>query len=779
MVDEMPNFLYIMENTDWRGKYKYGFSTSLKNRICSSHEQHSYLTNYKNIFQVKQIPHKYKLHKEFDKLFSTVLRRPNFVWDLNMKYGFHETEEHIELQRIKDNLIDENGGKEFIKQEGLETMIRFIEHGFQKFGIDLVKSFTDEEIKKINSDRKREYQKKQDEETRLFDAIFDKPAPPPKKIEPYKWNPRDYQIEIIKESIERLERDNKIYIELATGGGKSYIVFKILQHFRPKTIVIFSPRKKINEQNTDQRYLDLLEDKYEKFNCSTDGNISKFLKKPVNKIIVCCSQSAEKLYENIKKSDIKDIMVWYDEAHWGFGEWINEENIKEYEERPDKQFWLEDTTKISKKIFVSASPNQNLVRKNQKYYGELLQMIKVNKLIEDKWLCPIIPYVFAMDKKKEDVKILKYILEDFKKEDRTWGFSFHSKQTNAFSLFYYHFKEFTSKNTNIRPYILIGDDFYDILKKNKGELEKMKITEKKNGIEIKRNYRDEEIKDILKIKGFYEEVKNYFRENSIEKYNFDCIEDYQKTKNSIGYVVQRFSMGYDFKNIDYIVFSDRKTAYKDIIQCIGRGTRSDKLGENGKNLNKELKFYMPVYYEKENDFTEEKYDFSNVIKVLRYLIIDLTMKIEDLGASWSDSKGIKKFNFLTDGNDKIQSELLDLLYHHKILRPMNLPRLYEFCFKNNITKEEEYNKYKENRSIRLKDNIYSYTGFYWQNVIDPKKNIYYASLKECKKARDKILKEKELNEEFYEDYEDDGWIELKKYDSKIPNYRDLERFYPK
>ena len=65
-----------------------------------------------------------------------------------------------------------------------------------------------------------------------------------------------------------------------------------------------------------------------------------------------------------------------------------------------------------------------------------------------------------------------------------------------------------------------------------------------------------------------------------------------------------------------------------------------------KNLNKELKFYMPVYYEKENDFTEEKYDFSNVIKVLRYLIIDLDMKIENLGSSWSDSKGIKKFNFL-------------------------------------------------------------------------------------------------------------------------------------
>ena len=96
----------------------------------------------------------------------------------------------------------------------------------------------------------------------------------------------------------------------------------------------------------------------------------------------------------------------------------------------------------------------------------------------------------------------------------------------------------------------------------------------------------------------------------------------------MGYVVQKYSMGYDFKDIDYIIFADPKTASKDIIQCIGRGTRSDKLGEEGRNLHKNLKFYIPVYYEhnqKDEDIEDNKnIILENVIKVLRYLILDMT-----------------------------------------------------------------------------------------------------------------------------------------------------------
>ena len=109
-----------------------------------------------------------------------------------------------------------------------------------------------------------------------------------------------------------------------------------------------------------------------------------------------------------------------------------------------------------------------------------------------------------------------------------------------------------------------------------------------NNIIIMDNLSNSNLQAVQNLRLIYPEI-------NIKTYLPYDARDYEKTKNSIGYVVQRFSMGYDFKNIDYIIFSDRKTAYKDIIQCIGRGTRSDKLGEDGKNLNKNLLFYMPCF----------------------------------------------------------------------------------------------------------------------------------------------------------------------------------------
>ena len=35
-------------------------------------------------------------------------------------------------------------------------------------------------------------------------------------------------------------------------------------------------------------------------------------------------------------------------------------------------------------------------------------------------------------------------------------------------------------------------------------------------------------------------------------------------------------------------------SYSDIIQCIGRGTRPDGKGENGRNLNKELSIIFTI-----------------------------------------------------------------------------------------------------------------------------------------------------------------------------------------
>jgi superfamily II DNA or RNA helicase len=793
----MPHYLYILTNPDWKGKCKFGYTKNYQKRLLDSSEQHSALSNYRYLYQVKANAN-YKLHTEYDLLFSKCIRREDYITELNQLYQFQPAEQFSMLEKIRPSLINEGGGTEFIKEKGIVALTRFIEsrEGYQKLGLEVVKQFTSDEIAEINLKRVREFNERQALEDTKYESIFaniPQPIPLPQPIQHYVWNPRQYQIEIIAHSIQELRDKHKIYIELATGGGKSYIVFNILNEFRPDVIVIFSPRKKINEQNLDKRYLSLLEDKYETFNMSSEISPTPFLKKTGKKIIICCSQSAKRLHYHLTKSqyNFKDVMVWYDEAHWGFGEWLNEENEKYYTQDKDgtsvsfKKFWLEDNNMITNRVFVSASPNHKLAEKKENVYGRLLNHITVSELIKEKWLCPIIPHSFELDKNSEEIQILKYIFQDFKKENRKWGFSFHSKQTHAFSLFYYHFQEYIQGKTDIKPYILIGDDFYDIFKKTDEELKEIQINENKDGKEIIRHYTKEEINDIKKVRDYYNTVERQIQENRELTYLYQDIKSFEKKSNSMGYVVQKFSMGYDFSGIDYIIFSDRKSAPKDIIQCIGRGTRSDKL-ENGRNKEKTLKFYIPVYYDDNKDISK-KYDFKNVIEVLRYLILNLKLDIQDMITSFTDKKGVKKMNVFTDGNDKMSSQLIDLLYNSKILRPMDLKRLYKFCIENKIKSEKDYNQFKLNINIRLKDNIYEYTGFYWQNVLDTEKTVYYSSLRQCEEAKQDIRKKIEID--FSNNKAElklrlrkiinNVWLELKNYDSKIPPFRDLERFYPK
>ena len=149
------------------------------------------------------------------------------------------------------------------------------------------------------------------------------------------------------------------------------------------------------------------------------------------------------------------------------------------------------------------------------------------------------PYVYIEN--KNNVDKIKYIIKEFNDYKRAFGFCFHNKQQNACNLFLKHYKKYDKNKTTIKPYLLIGDDFND---------------ERLKKINLDYDYRN--------------------------------INDYEKDTNKIGYVVAQYNMGYDFKKIDYICICDKKISYKDIIQCIGRGVRSDELGENGCNKAKYL-----------------------------------------------------------------------------------------------------------------------------------------------------------------------------------------------
>lgn len=546
---------------------------------------------------------------------------------------------------------------------------------------------------------------------------------------------REYQKTIIDNIIIKLCSLHKLYLELATGGGKSYIIYKIMSNIRPETIIIFSPRKKINKQNISNKYLSLINNDYLVYNCSDDKNFNVFktncIKQNKKIIIVACPQSSnDKVYDIITNYNLSNIFIWYDESHHTIENWVNKLDNKTI------KFFLEDKTKITNRIYTSASPDKEHISKYLHIFGEFYSPIKVKELIKLKWLCPIKCKILQHDIK--DFNITTWILEGFTKESKNFGFSFHSRDNNAFNLFYKHYELFINSKTYIKPYLLINDSGLNEINKN-------------NLKDIKLNY------------------------------NYRNDKDFENTKKSIAYVVKQYDMGYDFKDLDYIVIPDPKVAFKDIIQCIGRGVRPDGKGENGINLDKELVLELPTYI-----IEEEDNDYKNIIEVLRYLILDLEIDIESIlikPIKMSDTEDLLNEEY--KGDKQNSSVLLDLLYSHNILEKINTRSLIKFCKTYKVNNEQDYYRFKEhNPSLNLKNNLYEYPGFYWKNVIDTNNELYYKTKLECKKAKTTLIKDFEikLNEKeyniFLENIEDKGWLELNKYDKKIPTYHDLDKYYP-
>lgn len=424
----------------------------------------------------------------------------------------------------------------------------------------------------------------------------------------YIWNERDYQTKIIHFSKDELLSHNKLYIELPTGGGKSYIVYNLFTYLKSEFIIIVSPRKIVNLQNISQKYLQILKDNYITFNYSTDNNFDEYLRLSNKKIVICCTHSISKIYEKILSNEIMNITVWFDEAHWGI-----EERTDSVKDNINSQFWLLNNRYIKYRIFTSASPNKPKILQNENIFGILYSPIKVKELIYLNWLSKIKPYVYSENEK--NVNNINYIISDFNNEKRKFGFSFHNKQKNAFNLFYNHYIQYKNRNTHIKPFLLVSDTF---------TIEK---EPKLQEVKLEYNYRD---------------IKNY-----------------ETTMYSIGYVVARYSMGYDFNKLDFMCLSDPKLSIQDIKQCIGRGIRPDELGVNCSNKEKELILSLPVYIDDNGDNKYEK-----TIEVLKYLLYDIEIPFEEIKFKNRYTPKLKKTEHKSKdyhGINDVKSILLNLL----------------------------------------------------------------------------------------------------------------------
>ena len=582
-------YLYILENREWNydNKFKYGFTENPKQRIIS--EQHSYKSIFICLYECSLNTNNYIYsYKEYDKIISELHHKTiEDIEIMELEYALDLTK----FKEIKYYLINDGGGTEFIRGiEGIELLDFIFINIYKDLGIN-IRKLSRNEIDNININ--------------IINNI--KPIEIEKQE---KIKLRNYQINIIKELINY----SKIYLELATGAGKSTIAYYLFNNIInknkdiPFTIIILTPRINISSQNILNKYINIIKNSkkiniYYKYITSFDNTSYN--------IISLCIQSYQYLYHTILKFDINNIIIWFDESHYAIENWIHHKNYI-------KDFFLNDNERIKYRLFTSASPNKSIISNNSHIFGKLYSPISVRQLINDKWLAPIKPHIIDLnyndiDINENDNKKYYYytntILNAFKSLQKTIGLNFHNNSKNATFAFLSHYNKFIDNKTNIKPYLLLSS----------------------NNI--------------------------YSKLDSNYKYLLDFNHFNNENNNAIAYIVGMYNMGYDNPKIDFLSFADPKLSNKDIIQSIGRGIRSDSLDIDGKNLKKKNDIIIPIY-NNNNDNNDIYIKFSKIKEILQYLIYDCGLDINDFNINLNKNKYQSNFNFNYSSIDLAENKII-------------------------------------------------------------------------------------------------------------------------
>ena len=430
----------------------------------------------------------------------------------------------------------------YVNTELLESLFKENEIEFVKFNGDIIKDEIYKKIKNMTNDDyddiiKENRIKTQSKELRIRNSIQDK-----------------YLIDIIKE----LNENNKCFIKAPTGFGKTHIFYKIIKEYKYKKILILTPRLLLNEQIVEDKYFHYIKDyNYKIFHYSNVlfGVKNKYIKEVSNYksnfIMTSCYQSCKKLIRNCKKYNLIFDAIIYDEAHF-ITSWINKidvYNSSENEEDEFKQYkafhFLLDDTICKYKIFGSATPTEE-IENNSKYFGKIIEKVKVHELINNEILCNIDTIIKSTgDNKKEYHNLKDLIVENMIKYDKKKGIVYVNDTTNAENLY-----KLMKTQNKINTYIYVSKEV---------------------------------------------EVENEFDTN---------ISSFEKDKTKcIIIVVGKLGYGYDNDFIDFICLGDPRQSDIDIRQILGRGLRWKKTTYP----NKLLHLLVPLYKDEFGDYKKNEH----------------------------------------------------------------------------------------------------------------------------------------------------------------------------
>ncbi len=360
------------------------------------------------------------------------------------------------------------------------------------------------------------------------------------------------QNQYLDEINNQLLQYKKCFIKAPTGFGKTHLYYKNIHQMKYNKILFLTPRILLNEQIVEDKYSYYI--KHDKYNIihysnlpsSEKKNKIKKIAKTNNKLIMtCCYQSCKKLLKYIKKYNLFFDIIIFDEAHF-ITSWIETNYSSDTSDEIELSLnsYLSDDTICEYKLFGSATPTDE-IENNKKYFGQIIEKVKVYELIKNELLCDIQTIIKKMNNKKKEYHNLKELIVDsMNKYNKKKGIIYVNDTTNAHNLY-----KLMKKQNDINTYIYVSKEL-DV----------------------------EEIDTSI----------NAF-ENDINK----CII----------IVVGKLGYGYDNDYIDFICLGDPRQSDIDIRQILGRGLRWNKKTYP----NKLLHLLVPLYKDEFGDYNKNEH----------------------------------------------------------------------------------------------------------------------------------------------------------------------------
>ena len=387
-MDEFSKIYIHGRSWDKEGIAKYGYTgpkqNSMEKRKYDSHEQHSYIKLIFAGFKIF-ITNDYNLgYKEFDDIIKLFINKPEIIEELENGYDCYFTYG----RRLEQYKVENGGGTEFIKKEGLETLYNFIEFEFPKLGLKVVR-YTDDEINVMNEKKKLEIKGLKATEERLRNEKLEKLRKELKKKEmERKKKPiaRGIQQDIL--NLNYFKHNNIGTLILPCGIGKSITSLFLNDQVKSKKTIIGVPSLNLVGQFRkeclkfmDQKNILCVGSNYE----TNIKTITKFLEG--NGVIITTYHSAKKILAEGIEFDFKIG----DECHHLVGEKFKPSK-DEHKEISDFKKFLE--IKSKKSLFMTATPKfikeyndkDGTSMDNEKIFGKVIYRESVKWAIENNYI---------------------------------------------------------------------------------------------------------------------------------------------------------------------------------------------------------------------------------------------------------------------------------------------------------------------------------------------------------------------------------------------------------